>query len=337
MSLSIRIICSPDGESISEWTKLFPVNGGEIGRAYGSTMQLSDSSKTISSTHAIIRKSSRGYQIMDNSTNGLFINGSDMPLGKGKQTALNDGDVLSIGKYRLLVSCFLPAIAKAQPEVEVSVNSMLGNDPFASAEADEVIETSQTITEPEFDFSGVGHEVVEEDPFLIDSEKATKETKAFSTSFAEVDEDPLKDTNLDFDLSSFSEDRIEPSFDETITTSASTAEPDLFNNPNANTSSSNQTNYSLTQYKSVEERLNQYTEQALDYAITKMLNEMSPENIEGMFTDIVPKSFWSRKPDFWSMYKRYFERQMKNKDWQIKFQAYFQEGIRLQRNLEETR
>ena len=340
MSLSIRIICSPDGESISEWTKLFPANGGEIGRAYGSTMQLSDSTRTISSTHAIIRKSSRGYQILDNSTNGLFINGSDKPLGKGKQTAINDGDVLSIGKYRLLVSCFLPALAKAKPDEEVTLNSTLGNDPFVTSEAEDVNLEPQVEQETQFDFSNNEYEVVEEDPFLIDSEKTTQESKPFVTSFAEVDEDPLKDTSLDFDLSSFTEDKIEPSFNEPISNeNSANAEinDDLFAAEKIEPSVSSEAKYSLAQYKSAEERMSQYTEQALDYAINKILNDMSPENIEGMFTDLVPNSFWSRKPDFWSMYKRYFERQMKNKDWEIKFQAYFQEGIRLQRNLEENR
>ena len=111
MPLSIRIISSPDGESIAEWNQAFPEDGGDIGRAFGNTLQLSDASREISGTHAIIRKNSRGYQIADNSTNGLFINGSDKPLGNGNQSTLSDGDVLDIGRYRLLVSCFVPDLA----------------------------------------------------------------------------------------------------------------------------------------------------------------------------------------------------------------------------------
>ncbi|MFA0125637.1 FHA domain-containing protein, partial [Vibrio sp. 10N.261.48.A2] len=114
MPLSIRIISSPDGESIAQWNQAFPEDGGDIGRAFGATLQLNDVSREISSTHAMIRKTSRGYQIMDNSTNGLYINGSDAPLGNGNQSTLSDGDVLDIGRHRLLVSCFFPESAKAQ-------------------------------------------------------------------------------------------------------------------------------------------------------------------------------------------------------------------------------
>ncbi len=96
MPLSIRIISSPDGESIAQWNQAFPEDGGDIGRAFGATLQLNDASREISSTHATIRKTSRGYQIMDNSTNGLYINGSDAPLGNGNQSTLSDGDVLDI-------------------------------------------------------------------------------------------------------------------------------------------------------------------------------------------------------------------------------------------------
>ena len=337
MSLSIRIICSPDGESISEWTKLFPANGGEIGRAYGSTMQLSDSSRTISSTHAMIRKSTRGYQILDNSTNGLFINGSDKPLGKGNQTALNDGDVLSIGKYRLLVSCFLPATAKAMPLAEEQISGSLGNDPFSTANETDNQEPLMEIEEPKFEVAHTGHEVLEDDPFLIDMEKTEQKQKSFSTSFAEVDEDPLKATTLDFNLNTISQDRVDPVFNDAQQQTEEKFEEPLFEKAQTESQSNqNQVKYSVAHYKSTEERFNQYTEQALDYAISKILAEMTPENIEGMFTDLIPKSFWSKKPDFWSMYKRYFERQMNNKDWQIKFHAYFQEGIRLQRNLGEN-
>ena len=45
MPLSVRIISSPDGESITEWNKPFPEDGGDIGRVLGVTMQLSDSTR----------------------------------------------------------------------------------------------------------------------------------------------------------------------------------------------------------------------------------------------------------------------------------------------------
>lgn len=153
MPLSLKIISSPDGEAISQWNINFPESGGSIGRAYGNTMQLGDASLLLSGTHAIINKSARGYQVMDVSTNGLFINGSHQPLGKKNSASLNDGDVLDLGNYRLMVTCYMPSTApekptgmKSRPSIDervtsnaMSKNSSLGawsDDPFASIPSD---------------------------------------------------------------------------------------------------------------------------------------------------------------------------------------------------------
>ncbi|MCL1078171.1 FHA domain-containing protein [Parashewanella spongiae] len=325
MSLSIRIICSPDGESISEWTTAFPENGGEIGRGYGSVMQLNDATRTISSTHAIIRKSNRGYQILDNSTNGLFINGSDKPLGKGNQSTVNDGDVLSIGKYRLLVSCFSPESARSQKLQQPSEYSELDDDPFSSDEntiiddsmkAQTTLKQRQSQQHSDVNFTITTDNVVEDDPFLNDTEIKEKQHSSFSTNFDSVDDDPFKEEDLKGSLS------------------FPMREPQTAPAPVQSLSQFDM-NFAINQLRHIEEQMKAQTDTAIEMAITRLLKEMSPEYIESMFNDISSPSMFSGKPKYWEMYKRYFERQQKNRDWQVKFHAYFQDSLRQQRNAGE--
>ncbi|MGB0894597.1 MAG: type VI secretion system-associated FHA domain protein [Parashewanella sp.] len=328
MSLSIRIICSPSTENLSSWTVDFPDNGGEIGRAYGCVMQLNDASRTISSTHAVITKSERGYQILDNSTNGLFINGSQQPLGKGNQSTLNDGDVLSIGEYRLLVSCFSTKKIVAE-EVEESTHiSQFTDDPFSATGDDTVINQAlnsrQHQPQPPCDinFTLSTREEVGEDPFINFTETQEQEEDVFSTSFENIEDDPFNNVELDTSLDIDTELEIEATDRDSIATSIQPpAQFDM--------------NYAYQQLANFEKQFKQQMDNAIDSAILRLLNELSPDYIEDMFNDIVSPGLLSAKPKYWEMYKRYFDRQLKNNDWQVKFHAYLQDSLKQQRNVNE--
>ncbi|GLQ75893.1 type VI secretion system-associated FHA domain protein [Vibrio penaeicida] len=314
MPLSIRIISSPDGESIAQWNQAFPEEGGDIGRAFGATLQLSDASREISGTHAIVRKTSRGYQIADNSTNGLFINGSDVPLGNGNQSTLSDGDVLDIGRYRLLVSCFVPDQAKAQSGSENLVASPFGDDPFSNEITPFIQDVPEVSDQPDFTISTL--DVVDDDPFLhTDTIKQTQQTY-LDLEFQTDDEDPLKDSDLHASFPLREVAATQPTTNNDINTVAQS------------------TAFAMVERQSQEQRLQERTDKALEMALTRLFSDISPKTMESMFDDLSGSGFWSRKPKYWDMYKRYFTRQVENRDWQVKFQAYFRDAMRLQRNLE---
>lgn len=313
MPLSIRIISSPDGESIAQWNQAFPEEGGDIGRAFGATLQLSDASREISGTHAIVRKTSRGYQIADNSTNGLFINGSDVPLGNGNQSTLSDGDVLDIGRYRLLVSCFVPEQAKAQSGSENLAASPFGDDPFSNEITPFIQDVPEVSDQPDFTISTL--DVVDDDPFLhTDTTKQTQQTY-LNLEFQTDDEDPLKDSDLHASFPLREVAATQPTSNDINTVAQSTA-------------------FAMAERQSQEQRLQERTDKALEMALTRLFSDISPKTMESMFDDLSGSGFWSRKPKYWDMYKRYFTRQVENRDWQVKFQAYFRDAMRLQRNLE---
>ena len=310
MPISIRIISSPDGESISEWNKTLPEEGGSIGRAFGASIQLSDAIREVSASHAIIKKTSRGYQIIDDSTNGLFINGSDKPLGLGNQTALSDGDILDIGRYRLLVSCFVPEQAQTQDFSTLSEGPSLGSDPFNISEVEPSFSSNLTHAEPELDFSFSDRNIIDDDPFSIEDIKEVQEHKEVNLSFVALDDDPFSGSELQSNLP------LEPKEGKAVI------------------QESTHDKYALIAYQKSEERMQQHMDRALEMALTRLLSDISPHAMEDMFNDLSTPSFFSGKPKYWDMYKRYFTRQVENKDWQIKFHAYFHDAIRLQRNLE---
>ncbi|NRD72403.1 FHA domain-containing protein [Shewanella sp. VB17] len=330
MSLAIRIISSPNDESISERHKPFPEEGGDIGRALGVTMQLADSYREISAVHAIIKKCSFGYQVVDNSTNGLFVNGSSAAIGKGNKYVLADGDILDIGRYRLLISCFSPALATVltppddnqliddpfdcEPEStlsnrEIPESTQLFNDPFYEAQDLALVNTSSTVTRtPVFQTNIEDEARFAFDAELHEPEHIEQESEPnwdFEFHFNALEEVPL--SNMDYQ--------------------AKLAPPQLQNKRHRHDAIS-----MLADPRKIER-----TNKALEIAFARLMGDISPVSMEAMFDDLVKPSFWRRKRNYWEMFTRYFNRQMDNQDWQIKLQAYFHEALRQQDNLDGDR
>ncbi|PXF64209.1 type VI secretion system-associated FHA domain protein TagH [Kangiella spongicola] len=91
--------------------QIFGEQGGSIGRSAKSDWVLPDPDKVISSVHAYISYQSGQYYITDNSTNGLFVNRSVQPLGKGNSQSLADGDYLQLGDYEIEVAVEAQSVA----------------------------------------------------------------------------------------------------------------------------------------------------------------------------------------------------------------------------------
>ncbi|MFK4531934.1 type VI secretion system protein [Bradyrhizobium ottawaense] len=81
----------------------FGPEGGSIGRGHGCYWRLPDPTNTLSGKHALIAFNGIGFTITDTSTNGVYINTVDAPLGRGNTTPLADGDTLYLAHYILSV------------------------------------------------------------------------------------------------------------------------------------------------------------------------------------------------------------------------------------------
>ncbi len=80
------------------------MRGGSLtaGRGPGNDIVLPDPDRLLSKSHFAIEDHNGNILIVDLSTNGTFLNYSKIPLGK-TPTPLNNGDVLSLGTYELVV------------------------------------------------------------------------------------------------------------------------------------------------------------------------------------------------------------------------------------------
>ncbi|EAQ03160.1 FHA domain protein, putative [Pseudooceanicola batsensis HTCC2597] len=74
-----------------------------IGRGEENDLCLPDPDRTLSKRHCAIEDHNGNVIVVDFSTNGTFLNYGKLPLG-AVPTPLNDGDILSLGPYELLVS-----------------------------------------------------------------------------------------------------------------------------------------------------------------------------------------------------------------------------------------
>lgn len=73
-----------------------------VGRGPANDMVLPDPDRVLSKSHCVIEDHNGNVVVVDLSTNGTFLNYSKVPLGR-TPTPLNNGDVLSVGPYELIV------------------------------------------------------------------------------------------------------------------------------------------------------------------------------------------------------------------------------------------
>jgi type VI secretion system FHA domain protein len=81
----------------------FGRDGGTIGRSLESDWVLPDGQRYVSSRHASIDFRSGSYYIVDTSTNGVYVNDSEQPVGRGNPQRLFSGDRIRVGEYEISV------------------------------------------------------------------------------------------------------------------------------------------------------------------------------------------------------------------------------------------
>lgn len=104
MALKLRIISDHYKALGKRSSRLFGVTGGRVGRAQDNDWILPDPDRYVSSHHCRVDFKAGQWLLEDTSTNGVFINGSDIPASVEGAYTLQDGDRLRLGDYEVLVS-----------------------------------------------------------------------------------------------------------------------------------------------------------------------------------------------------------------------------------------
>ncbi|MET0280874.1 MAG: type VI secretion system-associated FHA domain protein TagH [Steroidobacteraceae bacterium] len=103
MALRLEIISQQREQLGSRASILLGASGGSIGRALDNDWSLPDPQRYLSGHHARILLRQGSYFLEDTSTNGVYVNDSSTPQGRRGLHALQPGDVLRMGDYRVLV------------------------------------------------------------------------------------------------------------------------------------------------------------------------------------------------------------------------------------------
>jgi type VI secretion system protein len=104
MTLRLSVVSEHGIRLGPQGTKVFGVHGGTIGRSTDNAWILPDPDRYLSGKHARIDFRAGTYVLVDTSSNGTYINGAQVPLGKYHDYVLKDGDYVRLGEYELLVS-----------------------------------------------------------------------------------------------------------------------------------------------------------------------------------------------------------------------------------------
>ncbi len=104
MAMRLRVVSSQGKQLGDRASKVFGVHGGSIGRAADNDWILPDAERYISAHHARIEYREGRYVLLDTSTNGMYVNDANEPLGKLAHHELKDGDRLRFGDFEVLVS-----------------------------------------------------------------------------------------------------------------------------------------------------------------------------------------------------------------------------------------
>ncbi len=103
MPLELQIV-SKHAELVGDdAVRLFAEDGGSIGRSLENDWILPDPDRYISGRHAVIDYRGGIYYLVDLSTNGVYVNGENEPIGKGNPRRLFNGDRLRMGDFEIVV------------------------------------------------------------------------------------------------------------------------------------------------------------------------------------------------------------------------------------------
>ena len=150
--------------------------GGVIGRSAECDWVLSDEDRRLSGKHAAISFENNQYLITDISTNGLYINESNAPLGKSKSHPIKSGDRFLMGPYTIVAIIKSTKIEEVLGE-PIHNTSLVEHEHLISTgenAVDDVIAFPQILVPESLDLEIETPEVTEEDRLDNDLHKGAE-------------------------------------------------------------------------------------------------------------------------------------------------------------------
>jgi len=136
MALQLEIVSKHRDIVGDDAVRVFSETGGTIGRSLHNDWILPDPDRYISGRHATIDFKGGAYYLADVSTNGVYLNGDNEPLGQGNPRRLFNGDTIRFGDFEMTVkidegeSIIVPLDEEPPNPVTDHAGSLVDEDPL---------------------------------------------------------------------------------------------------------------------------------------------------------------------------------------------------------------
>ncbi|MBB4268255.1 FHA domain-containing protein [Roseospira visakhapatnamensis] len=124
MPLLLTLTSDLDLDDDQVMTQVVGPAGLTIGRGLDNDWIIKDPRRLLSKHHCRLDASGTAFIVTDTSTNGVFLNDSPTPLGRGNTALVGDGDRVRLGELDVVVQMI--------PEADAAALAGLSADPFAS-------------------------------------------------------------------------------------------------------------------------------------------------------------------------------------------------------------
>ncbi len=310
MTISIHLISVPDEEVINSRVAYLPENGGSIGRATSCDIRLPDQSKRISRIHGEFKRTESGYSFVNKGKNTPQLNGKSMSLNK--EYPLNDGDIINLEKYSMLVSTLVSNNGNnnskpldSNPETDIKFNLVEDETDF--------LELDEMPIERKNSASFSHKNILSDDPFASDP-------------FGDLDDKDITPHIEIDDLKHAS--RLEAQ-------RATEYLPAGSNLNNEHLEKSLERLLNLTEKQQALQNLmldHDSLFDALEITVEQFLQQFSPLELEDQFKEYLSGGlFASKDKRYWRIYKKHFQHRRGNGDFHRQFKALFLENMRKQR------
>ncbi|OZG70981.1 hypothetical protein BTA51_23025 [Hahella sp. CCB-MM4] len=136
MQIKLKVVQCPPESGMTGKMLTVDESGATIGRAATNTFALPDVNRYVSSLHAKIQFTGQKFEIVDQSTNGTFLNNLSQALVKGQATPLSNGDQILMGPFVLEVVTDAGAASASGDADTTSVSATLSGYDSLSVPAD---------------------------------------------------------------------------------------------------------------------------------------------------------------------------------------------------------
>lgn len=299
MPISVHYIELPADEIVNSRVIHLSDDGGNIGRLGTCDIHLPDKTRTISRKHADIRLTDQGYVLVDHSQNGVYLN--NKKVIRGKKTPLNDGDIIKIKDFQLLIS-IIESLLKSnkiskQLDTKKTHNSLTLSDEF--------IEDADTAFDDDNDemFAKdpvLNHDILSDDPFTSDPFDDEESENQTINSDIDAVQQLLPETNV-----VYNNEVIEKSLFHLI---------DLVQTTNEKVER-NTINYDFLFY-------------VIDITVKEFVLDFKPEILQSQFEQFITSwHLFNKEKQYWKIYSRYFQFRYENNEYSRQFKSLFIENL----------